>query len=100
MNDLPSVIKTCDFNLYADDMEMHCSNVNLSCAEHDLQDDLNSVYSWLCINLLSLNVPKSNVMLVGSRQKLQNRDLKLLLMKGHYLVSLHSSTLGCLLMKV
>ena len=76
VNDLPSVIKTCDFNLYADDMEMHCSNVNLSCAEHDLQDDLNSVYSWLCINLLSLNVPKSNVMLVGSRQKLQNRDLK------------------------
>ena len=76
VNDLPSVIKTCDFNLYADDMEMHCSNVNLSCAEHDLQDDLNSVYSWLCINLLSLNVPKSNVMLVGSRQKLQNCDLK------------------------
>ena len=76
VNDLPSVVKTCDFNLYADDMEMHCSNVNLSCAEHDLQDDLNSVYSWLCINLLSLNVPKSNVMLVGSRQKLQNRDLK------------------------
>ena len=56
---------------------MHCSNVNLSCAERDLQEDLNFVYSWLClyINLLSLSIKKSNVMLVGSQHKLQNHDL-------------------------
>ena len=54
MNDLPTVIQNCELNLYADDMEMHCSNVNLSRAEHDLQQDLNFVYSWLCVNLLSL----------------------------------------------
>ena len=44
MNDLLTVVKNCDLNLYADDMVMHCSSVDLSCAEHDLQDDLN-----LCI---------------------------------------------------
>ena len=75
MNDLPTVGKNCELNLYADDMEMHCHNMDLSCAEHDLQEDLNFVYSWLCINLLSLSIKKSNVMLIGSRQKLQNHDL-------------------------
>ena len=74
MNYLPMVVGNCNLCLYVDDI---CSNVNLSCAENDLQEDLNLVYSWLCINLLSLSVKKSNVMLVGSRQKLQNHDLNI-----------------------
>ena len=77
MNDLPKIVGNCNLSLYANDMEMHCSNVNLFCAENDLQEDLNLVYSWLCINLLSLSVKKSSVMLVGSRQKLQNHDLNI-----------------------
>ena len=40
MNDLPTIVKNCELNLYADDMEMHCHNMDLSCAEHDLQEDL------------------------------------------------------------
>ena len=75
MNDIPNVVQICQLNLYADDMEMHCSNADSSRAEHDLQRDLHSVQSWLCANRLSLNIKKSNVMLVGSRQKLQNHDL-------------------------
>jgi len=75
VNDLPKVIQNCDLSLYADDMEMHCSNANLSCVERDLQEDLNLVYYWLCVNLLSLSVKKSSVMLVGSHQKLRNHDL-------------------------
>ena len=75
MNDLPTVTKSCELNLYADNIEMFCHSIDLSCAEHDLQEDLNFVYSWLCVNLLSLSIKESNAMLVGSRQKLQNRDL-------------------------
>ena len=63
--------------LYVDDMEMHCSNINLSCVEHDLQEDLNLVYSWLCVNLLSLSIKKSSVVLVSSCQKLQNHDFNI-----------------------
>ena len=44
------------------------SNVNISSAEHDLQEDLNLIYHWLYVNLLSLSVKKSNLILVGSRQ--------------------------------
>jgi len=31
VNDLYNAIKICDLNFYADDMELHCSNVDLSC---------------------------------------------------------------------
>ena len=39
MNDLLKVVGNCNLSLYADDMEMHCSNVHLSCTENDLQED-------------------------------------------------------------
>ena len=70
MNDLPSVVHGCQLNMYADDMELHCSNSDLLLAQHGLQNDLNSIEFWLRTNQLSLNVGKSHVMLIGSRQKL------------------------------
>ena len=33
--------------------------------------------SWLFVNRLSLNIKKSSVLLVGSRQKLRNHDLSI-----------------------
>ena len=72
MNDLPNVVQICELNLYADDMEMHCSDANLASTERDLQQDIQSVNSWLCVNLLTLNIRKSNVMLIGSHQELRN----------------------------
>ena len=71
MNDLPTVTKELWIKFVC---WWHCHNIDLSCAEHGLQEDLNFVYSWLCVNLLSLSIKKSNAMLVGSRQKLQNHD--------------------------
>ena len=64
-----------ELNLYADDMEMLCSDANLASTERDLQQDIQSVNSWLCVNLLTLNIRKSNVMLTGSHQRLRNHDL-------------------------
>ena len=75
VNDLPTVTHDCQLNMYADDMEIHCSNADLSIAQHCLQSDLDSVQLWLQVNLLSMNVKKSHVMLIGSRQKLQDHDL-------------------------
>ena len=40
MNDLPSVVHGCQLNMYADDMELHCSNSDLFSAQHGLQNDL------------------------------------------------------------
>ena len=75
MNDLPSVVRGCQLNMYADDTELHCSSGDLFSAQHGLQCDLDSIEFWLRTNQLSLNVGKSHVMLIGSRQKLRNSDL-------------------------
>ena len=40
VNDLHNVVKVCELNLYVDNMELHCSNVDLSSVESDLQGDL------------------------------------------------------------
>ena len=55
--------------LYADDVQLHYCNAILTVAEHDLQQDIQSENSWLCVNLLTLS------MLIGSCQKLRNHDL-------------------------
>ena len=75
MNDLPSVVHGCHLNMYADDMELHCSSGDLFSAQRCLQCDLDSIEFWLSTNQLSLNVGKSHVMLIGSQQKLRNSDL-------------------------
>ena len=48
---------------------------NLASTERDLQQDIQSVNSWLCVNLLTLNIRKSNVLLTDSCQRLRNYDL-------------------------
>ena len=68
VNDLPTVTHNCQLNMSADDMEIHCSNADLSIAQHCLQNDLDSVRLWLQTNLLSPNVRKSHAMLIDSRQ--------------------------------
>jgi len=79
MNDLPSVVHGCQLNMYADDMELHCSSVDLLSAQCGLQGDLNSIEFWLRTNQSSLNVGKSHVMLIGSRQKLRDSDLHIII---------------------
>jgi len=76
VNDLHNAVKFCELNSYADDMKLHYSDVDLSCVESNLQEDLQSVNSWLCVNRLTLSIKKSNVMLIGSCQKLRNNDLR------------------------
>ena len=44
-------------------------------AQRGLQSDLDSADFWLQINQVSLNVGKSHVMLIGSRQKLRDSDI-------------------------
>ena len=50
-------------------------NHDLSSVESDLQGDLQSVHLWLCVNRFTLSINKSNVMLIGSCQKLRGNDL-------------------------
>jgi len=75
MNDLPSIVEGCQLNMYCDYMELHYSSSDLLWAQRGLQSDLESAEFWLQTNQLSLNVGKSHVMLIGSRQKLRHSDI-------------------------
>ena len=77
VNNLPAVVHNCQLSMYADDMEIHCSNADLSVAQYDLQNDLNSIHLLMAADqsIESKCGGKSHVMLIGSRQKLQNHEL-------------------------
>ena len=76
INDLPSVVNHCMLHLFADDAELHCSHSDLDVVETCLQSDLDSVASWLLSSHLCLNVVKSNGMLIGSRQRVADKALR------------------------
>ena len=43
MNDLPSVVRGSQLNMYCDDMELHCSSGDLLSVQCGLQSDLDFV---------------------------------------------------------
>ena len=68
INDLPSVVKLCILDLYANDAALNCSHSDLHMMETFLQSDLDSVSTWLLSSHSCLNVDKSNCMLIGNSQ--------------------------------
>ena len=75
INDLSSVVTDCLLGLYADDAELHCNYLDLCTVQRCLQSDLCDVAAWLCSSCLYLNVSKSNLMLIGSHQRVANKTL-------------------------
>ena len=58
--------------MYADDSYLAYSNGNIHSAQSSLKEDLLNINRWLTINKLTLNMAKSEFMLIGSREKLNN----------------------------
>lgn len=74
-NDLPLIVKNCQANLYADDTEIHSSSTSLATLQSQIQEDLDSVTTWMSSNRLSLNATKTVSMLIGPYQKVKNHSL-------------------------
>ena len=75
VNDLPTVVRHSQLNMFADDTELHLSGHDLSSVQQDFQCDLDAIQAWLCVNRLQLNVSKSVVMLIGTRQRMNHRNV-------------------------
>ena len=56
--------------LFADDTNLSVRGATAGEIEEKLESDLNNVHNWLLTNKLTLNVRKTEYMLIGSRQKL------------------------------
>ena len=67
--DLPGVLKRSNLSMYAYDTTVHLCGVNQQELQWKLQEDLDRVSKWLKNHKLSLNIGKTNFMILGTKQR-------------------------------
>ena len=70
INDVPSVLKHCKIQMYADDTLLYVSSSSISEIESMLSEDLKRIIERLNNNFLYLNYSKTEVLLTGTDQRL------------------------------
>ena len=66
VNDLPFSLEKAHVSMYADDTTISHSSKSLAALQHDLNCDLSNLQDWLHGNKLSLNVIKTQSLIIGS----------------------------------
>ena len=78
INDLPKSLNQTEHNMFADASMVYVQGETNREVQSLLQGDINTIYNWFCKNKLTLNIDKSNCMLMGTYQRLggtQNLEL-------------------------
>lgn len=58
--------------MYADDTHLTCASSSVDNIQFYLNQDLENVQNWLRANKLTLNMTKTECMLIGARQRLSD----------------------------
>ena len=74
INDFPNCLDFSKTRLYADDTSLTFSDTGIPYLNEQIHNDLKHVVAWLSANKLTLNVLKSEFMLIGSRQRLSTLE--------------------------
>ena len=74
INDLPRAVKNSTISMYADDTSLCFKSKDLSRLNEALNEDLSCLDAWLINNKLSLNVAKTQSMLVSTKVKRKTLD--------------------------
>ena len=69
INDLPQAVQNSTVSMYADDTSLCCQSSDIDQLNEAINNDLKQLDIWLQGNKLSLNVAKTNSMLVATNQK-------------------------------
>ena len=78
INDLPQCLSKTKPRLFADDTNLTTSGDSLPHLETAVNSDLENLMKWLIANRLTLNVAKTEFMLIGSKQMIKSiSDLQL-----------------------
>ena len=72
INDLPNCLSKAVPRMYADETNISIAASSSSELESVLNGELINLYEWLRVNRLSVNIAKTELMLIGSRQRLAN----------------------------
>ena len=68
INDLPNCLNVGSPTMYADDTNISFKSKNLVELQDCMNIELKSLNTWLEVNKLSLNIAKTEFMVIGSRQ--------------------------------
>ena len=74
INDLPNCLKHSTPGLFADDTNVTVADRDIYVIENLLNEDLEQMSKWLTSNKLSLNLTKTEFMLIGSLKRLKEID--------------------------
>ena len=77
ITDLPFCIESCQVAMYADDTSISFTAKSVNDLNMTLNKELDSLREWLQGNKLSLNVLKTQAMVIGSRPNLKKISTKL-----------------------
>ena len=69
INDLPNCSENLNFKIFADDTNVFASANNLKKIENIMNSELTKIKEWCDINKLSINMGKTNFMIVKSARK-------------------------------
>ena len=72
INDLPECLKSTRPRLFVDDTNLTASGPSVTDIENAVNSDLQNLRNWLFANKLSLNVTKTEFMLIGSPQMIKS----------------------------
>ena len=72
INDLPQCLDKTKPRLFADDTNLTASGDSITDLETVVNSDLEKLRKWLIANKLSLNVAKTEFMLIGSKRMMKN----------------------------
>ena len=70
INDLPNCLRVAAPRMFADDTSITLSAKTVADLKLAVTSELNNLTCWLRANKLSLNVAKTELMIIGSRQRL------------------------------
>ena len=74
INDLPNCLNGTTSRLFADDTNLTAVGETVDEVEGRADIDMGNVRKWLCANKLSLNIGKTEYILIGSRHKTNSID--------------------------
>ena len=72
INDLPRSLEFSSARMFADDTTLTASGESVLDAEVAINHDLANIKQWLSANKLSLNLVKTEYLLIGSRHNINN----------------------------
>ena len=74
INDLPNRLQSASSRMFADDANIRITAKTLTELRLEINPELSNLNRWLKANKLSLNVAKTELMIIGSRQRLDTQS--------------------------